>query len=61
MSDEKEEKTVPNPGSSEALDQGCRCPVLDNSHGIGYLGVPGRWAYSGDCPLHSGGDWEKSE
>jgi hypothetical protein len=24
---------VPNPGSDEAIDQGCSCPVLDNSHG----------------------------
>lgn len=38
----------PNPGSDEALDQGCRCPVLDNSHGRG----PGPFWINGDCPLH---------
>lgn len=25
----------PNPGSNEAIDQGCTCPVLDNAHGRG--------------------------
>lgn len=25
----------PNPGSNQALDQGCTCPVLDNGHGKG--------------------------
>ena len=54
MTEEKEEEEkTPDPGSSEALDLGCRCPVLDNAHGIGYMGVPGRWVYSSDCPLHS--------
>lgn len=29
---------VANPGSDQALLDGCRCPVLDNAHGAGYLG-----------------------
>jgi hypothetical protein len=59
--------TVPNPGSREAIEQGCRCPVLDNSYG---RGVP--WPrddgkdpeehpsfyVSGDCPLHAVGTTE---
>ena len=55
MTDEEkeEDREIPNPGSPEAIDRGCRCPVLDNAHGVGYFGVPGRWVYSGDCPLHS--------
>lgn len=27
--------TKPNPGSSEAVEQGCSCPVMDNHHGKG--------------------------
>lgn len=41
-----------NPGSDEALDKGCTCPVLDNSHGRGYMGIEGRFVVSFDCPLH---------
>lgn len=46
----------PNPGSDEALKQGCRCPVLDNNHGQGlppYKGKGGNvfWMTM-DCPLH---------
>lgn len=26
---------VPNPGSDEAIDRGCTCPILDNAHGAG--------------------------
>lgn len=42
---------VPSPGSDEALDQGCRCPVLDNAHGRGYMGTD-RYVTRPDCPLH---------
>lgn len=47
------------PGSERARDDGCRCPVMDNAHGKGWLGgVPdddGNIAYviSGECPLHA--------
>lgn len=27
---------LPNPGSDEAREQGCTCPVLDNHHGHGF-------------------------
>ena len=46
------------PGSDEALSNGCRCPVLDNGHGKGYLGGVtddnGRTIYviSEACDLH---------
>lgn len=49
------QKPVPNPGSDEALDQGCTCAVLDNAHGRGYMGQPGVFCMSQDCPLHG---WE---
>jgi len=41
-----------NPGSDEAIDNGCTCPVLDNGHGRGYMGVEGKFVISFDCPLH---------
>ena len=44
--------TPPPPGSPEAVKLGCTCPVMDNGHGKGYMGVPGIYVYSGDCPLH---------
>lgn len=42
---------TPNPGSEEALDQGCTCPVVDNNHGRGSYKGTG-FIYSADCPLH---------
>ena len=44
--------TKPNPGSDAAIAQGCTCPRMDNGHGKGYMGMPGVFAMSGDCPLH---------
>lgn len=43
----------PNPGTSEALELGCRCPILDNGRGRGYMGQPGVFVYSVDCPVHT--------
>ncbi len=47
---------VPNPGSKEAIEQGCTCPVLDNCHGNGVYydtatNMPVFWLTEG-CPLH---------
>jgi len=48
----------PNPGSKEALDQGCLCAVMDNAYGKGYLGgVKGKdgniiFVVTDNCPLH---------
>ena len=42
----------PNPGSEEAISQGCKCPVLDNGRGRGYMGQPGTFVYSSACPIH---------
>lgn len=45
----------PNPGSYEAKELGCTCPVLDNEFGQGaYIdedGNPQFWINM-DCPLH---------
>lgn len=48
---------TPNPGTPEAIDAGCTCPVMDNNHG---QGVPTRWPepsepsfwFSKGCPVH---------
>lgn len=44
----------PNPGSPEAVEKGCTCPILDNGYGRGtpYRGEVEFWI-SGDCPLHA--------
>ena len=48
----------PNPGSSEAIDLGCTCPVIDNARGRGYMGgakgKDGRtvFVYTEGCPVH---------
>ncbi|WP_161668748.1 LexA family protein [Kallotenue papyrolyticum] len=43
---------IPAPGSPEATERGCRCPILDNRYGRGYLGDPGRFVMVAACPLH---------
>jgi len=45
---------VPNPGSDEALYDGCTCPVMDNAHGQGWF-VDGKHQFwrDQDCPLHN--------
>ena len=46
------DKKIPNPGSNEAIEQGCTCPVLDNEHGVEWFGkVHGFYVIEG-CPLH---------
>lgn len=47
------------PGSREARDAGCRCPVYDNAHGRGYMGMPGVYVMSELCPMH--GEWLRRE
>jgi hypothetical protein len=55
----------PNPGSEEAIELGCECPVMDNNHGKGLPWPNGRGGYdtafwtNGDCPLHGKKDKQK--
>jgi len=42
---------VPNPGSHRAKSLGCICPVLDNSHGKGYM-EQGVFVIAIGCELH---------
>lgn len=41
-----------NPGSIEALQVGCTCPIVDNGHGVGYHGVEGMFIVAEGCPVH---------
>lgn len=43
---------TPNPGSPEAVEQGCECPVLDNGRGNEKLGQERGFWINGNCPLH---------
>lgn len=54
MVDETEANNWLPPGSPEAVERGCLCPVLDNAHGAGVAGDGGKkgWWYFGDCPVH---------
>ena len=59
---EPEYLEVPNPGSEEAIEAGCICPVLDNEHGKGYMGLSGVFVYTQGCPVHcliDGINWKK--
>ena len=45
--------TTPNPGSGEALDMGCTCPVMDNRRGTRFMGYSGVYAINQTCPVHN--------
>ncbi len=47
-----EPNAIPNPGTLEALAQGCLCPEIDNGHGTGYRGQEGIFVYMAGCPVH---------
>ena len=42
----------PNPGSDEAVAQGCSCPVLDNGRGKGAYGRSDQFWIAENCTLH---------
>lgn len=46
---------LPNPGSWEAIDAGCACPVYDNCHGKGRPTGEGLvyFVYVEHCPVHN--------
>jgi len=51
----------PNPGSDEALDQGCVCAILDNNHGRGRFGDGEQFSVRLDCPLHGYEDFGEEQ
>lgn len=48
------ENNSPNPGTVEAINAGCVCPVIDNNHGKGVIinGNTCFWLIE-NCPIHS--------
>ena len=56
MGCKKKAKKTPNPGSEEAIENGCICPVLDNHGGLGAYNLFGTSLFwiNGDCKLHGG-------
>ena len=52
------DEITPNPGSQEAVSQGCKCPRMDNAHGRGYMGGfkddDGNIVFviNHNCPIH---------
>lgn len=44
---------IPNPGSKEAQEKGCKCPVMDNHYGKGYYGDGKIFVIMGNCTLHN--------
>jgi hypothetical protein len=58
------ERETPNPGSPEAVERGCTCPVPDNNHGEG-VETPGLfgpvrdWWRNSECPLHGCGEEDR--
>ena len=46
----------PKPGSAEAVDLGCTCPIIDNHYGKGFIIDDMLCHYmNDDCPLHGTG------
>lgn len=43
---------APNPGTEEAQQQGCECPVMDNHYGRGWDGSGKVFVYNMGCKLH---------
>lgn len=41
---------TPNPGSTEARELGCLCPIMDNNYGAGR--GDGHFYINGACPVH---------
>jgi hypothetical protein len=44
---------MPNPGSVEAIAQGCNCPVFDNQYGEGIPGCEGKFWINQTCVVHA--------
>ena len=42
--------STPTPGSSKAMEIGCKCPVIDNHHGKGR--GDGTYWINANCPIH---------
>jgi hypothetical protein len=48
--------TIPNPGSDEAIADGCICAVLDNNHGLFAPYPDDGWWITEGCRVHCPAD-----
>jgi hypothetical protein len=48
--------TIPNPGSDEAIADGCICAILDNNHGLFAPYPDDGWWITESCPVHCPAD-----
>jgi hypothetical protein len=55
-----EKVIIPPPGSDAAIAAGCKCPVMDNARGAGWL-CSGQYWVNAACPLHGTERKEDSE
>lgn len=51
---------TPNPGSDEAVKQGCTCAVMDNNHGRWAPWPNNGWWITAGCPLHAPQDKDET-
>jgi len=53
----------PNPGSNEAVEDGCLCPIVENNYGQAEPDGDGMWWIDARCPVHpprpDETDWSK--
>jgi hypothetical protein len=45
-----------HPGSTESVQRGCTCAILDNNHGYVAPWSPDGWWITAGCPLHAPGE-----
>lgn len=55
-------KDIPNPGTAEAVEAGCTCPVMDNHYGHGVpFGKGVQFWYTEGCPVHTNKEESKDD
>jgi len=54
------ESTILKPGSDEAVEEGCECPILDNCHGRGYMGQDEVYVVNAECPMHGRKSYDRT-
>lgn len=52
----------PFPGSSEAVEEGCLCPILDNDYGQGYHCTDkSQFIVVETCPIHGSKEYQEGK
>lgn len=61
MDDQKEPKKWLPPGSIEAREGGCTCPMMDNEYGRGAFLDGKVFFVNKTCPLHGNSVWMSTD